>query len=41
MHLAVAHSPVAIRHFVGLLENISMVAHQASRNNIDNIMAVR
>ena len=39
--LAVAHSPGAIGNVGGLLENISMVAHRASGNKIDNIMMVR
>ena len=41
MNLAVAHMPVAIGNFGGLLEGISMVAHRASGNKIDNIMVVR
>ena len=41
MRLAVAHPPVMIENFVGLMESISMVAPQASGNKIDNIMAER
>ena len=41
MRLVVAHSPIAIGNFDGLLEGISMVAHRASGNKIDNIMVVR
>ena len=37
-HLAVAHSPVAIGNLCGLLECISMVAHRAIGNKIDNII---
>ena len=33
VRLAVAHSPVAIGNFGGLLECISMVAHRAIGNN--------
>ena len=39
--LVVAHSPVAIGNVGGLLEGLSMVAHQVSQNKIDNIMVVR
>ena len=39
--LAVAQSPEAIGYVGGLLESISMVAHRASENTIDNIMVVR
>ena len=39
--LAVTPSPVAIGNVGGLLEGISMVAHRASGNKIDNIMVVR
>ena len=39
--LTVAHSPGAIGNVGGLLESISMVAHLASGNKIDNIMVVR
>ena len=39
--LAVAHSSVAIGNFGGLLESISMVAHRAIGNKIDNIMVAR
>ena len=38
---AVAHSPVAIGNFGGVLECISMIAHGAIGNKIDNIMVVR
>ena len=41
VHLAVALSSVAIGNVGGLLEVISMVAHWASGNKIDNIMVVR
>ena len=37
--LAVAHSPLAIGNFGGPLEG--MVAHCASGNKIDNIVAIR
>ena len=39
--LVVAHSSGAIGNVGGLLESISMVAHRASGNKIDNIMGVR
>ena len=39
--LVVAHSPGAIGNVGGLLESISMVAHRAIGNKIDNIMVVR
>ena len=39
--LTVAHLPVAIGNVCGLLEGLSMVAHRASGNKIDNIMVVR
>ena len=39
--LAVVHSPGAIGNVGGLLESISMIAHRASENKIDNIMVVR
>ena len=40
--LAVAHSPMAIGNFSGLLEYIySKIAHRASGNKINNIMVVR
>ena len=41
VRLAVAHSPLAIENFGGLLEGISMVVHRASGNKIDNIMVER
>ena len=41
MRLAVAHSPVEIVNVGGLLECISMGAHRASGNKIDNILVVR
>ena len=41
VYLAVAHTPVVIGKFGGLLECISMVAHGASGNKIVNIMVVR
>ena len=39
--LVVTHSPVAIGNLGGQLECISMVAHRAMGNKIDNIMVVR
>ena len=41
MRIAVAHMPVAIGNFGGLLECISMVAHQTFGNKIGNTMVVR
>ena len=41
VRLAVAHSPVAIGKVGGLLEGLSMVAHRASGDKIENIMVVR
>ena len=41
VRLAVAHSPVAIGNVGGRLEGLSMVAHRASGNKIDNIMVVK
>ena len=41
VRLAIAHSPVAIGNVGGLLEGLSMVAHWASGNKIDNIMVAR
>ena len=41
VNLAVCNSPAAIGTFGGLLESISMAAHRASGNTIDNIMVVR
>ena len=41
VRLAVAHSPVAIGNVGELLEGLSIVAHWASLNKIDNIMIVR
>ena len=41
MYVSVAHSPAAIGNFGGLLEDISIVAHQACGNKIDNIPVVR
>ena len=40
--LVVTHSPMAIGNFDGRLEGIiSMVAHRASENKMDNIMVER
>ena len=36
MRLAVAHSPGTINNFGGLLDDISVVAHRASGNQINN-----
>ena len=41
VRLAIAHLPVALGNVSGLLEGLSMVAHRASGNKIDNIMVVR
>ena len=41
MHLADAHSPVAIGNLGGRLECISIVAYRAIGNKIYNIMVVR
>ena len=38
MHFTVSLSPTAFGNVGGLLEGISMVAHLASGNKMDNIM---